>query len=90
MISLGLTIILGKGSYRSTNLVQKTFNKYKSFEIERVIHWPTLLDFSFYKTQRKMNHAGWGLTLIILGNGVEISFRDIRHWDSKADTWQSA
>jgi hypothetical protein len=77
-------------SDRFKNLGCKSANlsKHKAWELEHYYYSGILFELEFdFKT--KCDHAGFRLSLGLLGYIISVIIYDIRHWDYALNTWSN-
>jgi hypothetical protein len=86
LFNLQTQIYLPFDYFKNLGSISGRISSSKAWEVEHTYYSGSLLDIDISLSVRE-HHAGFELTVGILGYGVGFRLYDTRHWNSELNTW---
>jgi len=87
IISLRAQISLPFDKFKNLGCISGRFGKNKAWELEHTYYSGSLFDIDI-NWSIKEDHAGFNVTLGLLGYGVSFRIYNIKHWNYEKNTWE--
>ena len=88
LVTLRTQISLPFDYFKILGCISGRLTKNLAWELEHSYYSGSLLDIDI-ELSRDEDHAGFDLTVGLLGYGIHFRIYDIRHWNYETNTWEN-